>query len=148
MAKLVERLTPTKMTSLFKNENSQAELPSDVAKILSRLTKLSSWLDDRYLIPGTDWRVGYDSLLGLIPGIGDTLTSSLGLYIVYEAKRLNVPTWVLARMLWYLTVDAVVGSVPVVGDFFDMKYKANRKNVQILLNHLNNHENVKLGLNP
>lgn len=145
MTKLAEQLAKLKMKASSDDENIQAELNPDVSKVLSRLTKLSSWLDDRYLIPGTDWRVGYDSILGLLPGIGDTLTSSLGLYIVYEAKRLNVPNWVLARMLWYLAVDAVVGSVPVLGDFFDMKYKANRKNVRVLLNHLKNNEDVNQG---
>jgi Domain of unknown function (DUF4112) len=130
------------MNSSVDNEIIHDETNPDVSKIVLRLTKLSSWLDDRYQIPGTDWRVGYDSLIGLIPGIGDTIASSLGLYIVYEAKRLNVPVWVLARMLWYLTVDAVIGTVPVIGDFFDMKYKANRKNVQVLLNHLKNRKNV------
>ncbi|MCD2451551.1 DUF4112 domain-containing protein [Methylicorpusculum oleiharenae] len=134
------------MKSLPDDEKIQAEQGSDASQVLVRLTKLSSWLDDRYLIPGTDWRVGYDSILGLIPGIGDILTSSLGLYIVYKAKRLNVPNWVLAQMLWYLAVDAVVGSVPVFGDFFDMRYKAHRKNVQVLLNHLENKKYVKSGL--
>jgi Domain of unknown function (DUF4112) len=126
------------MNSSVDNEIIHSELHPELSDVFSRLTKLSNWLDDRYQIPGTDWRVGYDSIIGLIPGIGDTITSSLGLYIVYEAKRLNVPNWVLAQMLWYLTVDAIVGTVPVIGDFFDMKYKANRKNVQVLLNHLKN----------
>lgn len=130
------------MNSSVDDEIIHDETNPEVSKIVSRLTKLSSWLDDRYQIPGTDRRVGYDSLIGLIPGIGDTIASSLGLYIVYEAKRLNVPVWVLARMLWYLTVDAVIGTVPVIGDFFDMKYKANRKNVQVLLNHLKNRKDV------
>lgn len=145
MTKLAEQLIKAEMNSSSDIENGQVELNPEITKVLTRLTKLASWLDDRYLIPGTDWRVGYDSIIGLIPGIGDTLTSSLGLYIVYEAKRLNVPNWVLARMLWYLAVDAVVGSVPVLGDFFDMKYKANRKNVRVLLNHLEDKKEVNQG---
>ena len=97
-----------------------------------RLRKLAYWLDDRFRIPGTNWRVGLDGLIGLIPGVGDTVTTALATYIILEAKRLGVPTGTLLRMIGNVLGDFAVGAVPVVGDLIDLRWKANRKNIQLL----------------
>ena len=113
--------------------------PPDDAQVqaaLRRVEQLAYWLDDRYRLPGTRFRIGLDGLVGLIPGVGDAVTSTLTAYIIYEAWRLGVPTSMLARMLANLGIDTVVGIVPVVGDLLDIGFKANRRNLRLLHRHL------------
>jgi hypothetical protein len=109
---------------------------AQVRAALRRVEQLAYWLDDRYRLPGTRFRVGLDGIVGLIPGVGDAVTSTLTAYIVYEAWRLGVPTSTLARMLANLGIDTVVGIVPVVGDLLDIGFKANRRNLKLLHRHL------------
>ena len=101
-----------------------------------RLQKLAYWLDDRFRLPGTNMRIGLDGLLGFIPGIGDAATALLSAYIIAEAYRLGVPPSHLVRMGANVGIDALVGSVPILGDIFDVRWKANRRNVALLLRHL------------
>lgn len=103
---------------------------------LARLRSLAGWLDDRFRVPGTGWRFGLDGLLGLVPGIGDAITAVLAAYIVVEARRLGAPWGLLARMAANVGIDLAVGTVPVVGDVFDLGWKANRRNVALLTRHL------------
>lgn len=98
---------------------------------LETLVRLS---DDQYGLPGTSLRFGWDAILGLLfPGVGDTLTTSLALVIVFVAWREGAGAAVLGRMLLNVAVDAVGGTVPVVGDFFDLTFRANRKNYELLM---------------
>ncbi len=92
-------------------------------------------MDTAIRIPGTGIRFGADSVLGLIPGVGDAGSALVGLFIVNEARRLGVPKHMLVRMLGNLGADAVTGSVPLLGDLFDVYFKSNRRNLQILLDH-------------
>jgi hypothetical protein len=119
-------------------EASLDELPRGHADEVAvhRIERLAHWLDDRYRVPGTGFRVGLDGIIGLIPGVGDVATSLLSAYIIYEARRLGVPRSVLVAMLGNLGIDFVVGAVPLVGDVFDIGWKANRRNVRMLLRHL------------
>jgi hypothetical protein len=97
---------------------------------------LSYVLDDLFVVPGTRYRIGLDPLVGLLPGVGDVATSTASAYIVARAAALGVPRATLARMLLVLVVDAVVGSVPLVGDAFDAVWKANRRNVRLVESRL------------
>lgn len=81
-------------------------------------------------------RFGLDALLGLVPGLGDTLTSLASLYILQAAQRHGVSRVTLARMGANIAVDYVVGIVPVLGDMFDVSWKANQRNVELLRGHL------------
>lgn len=103
---------------------------------LEHLDRLTYWLDDRFRVPGTGFRVGLDGLVGLVPGVGDVATNALTAYIVYRAWRLGIPRSVLLRMLGNLGIDTVVGIVPVAGDLLDFGFKANRRNVRLLRRHL------------
>ena len=103
---------------------------------IRRLEMLANLLDAQFGIPGTRLSFGLDSLVGLIPGIGDAITAVPAAYIIYRAERLGVPAPVLARMIANLLIDTAVGSVPVVGDLFDAAFKANRRNVALLKEHL------------
>lgn len=100
------------------------------------LDRLAHWLDDRFAIPGTNIRIGLDGLLGLVPGIGDTATSLISLYLVIEARRIGVPRLIIARMLINVLLDWAIGLIPLVGDIFDIAYKANRRNIRLLKKHL------------
>ena len=106
------------------------------AKGVERLKYLATLLDDRFRLPGTDLRFGLDGLIGLVPGIGDTITSGLGLLIVSEAWRLGCRKRTLARMMGNLGVDWLTGLVPLVGDLFDFGFKSNRRNVALVIEEI------------
>jgi hypothetical protein len=89
-------------------------------------------LDAQWSIPGTRYRVGLDGLVGLIPGVGDAAGALLSTYILYEALQLGAPRRVLLRMAANIGLETVVGALPVVGDLFDVAWKANTKNVALL----------------
>jgi hypothetical protein len=99
---------------------------------IARLDALASLLDTALVIPGINVRFGLDALLGLVPGIGDAITTVLSLFIVHEAHRLGAPFHVVVRMLVNIAIDAGVGAVPVAGDAFDVMWRANRRNVRLL----------------
>ncbi|MGB9956639.1 DUF4112 domain-containing protein [Haloferax prahovense] len=99
---------------------------------LARLRAVSFYLDEAFEVPGTNYRVGLDPILGLVPGIGDATASALSAYILVEAAMLGVPRATLARMLGNVVLDATVGSLPLVGDVFDAAWKANARNVRLL----------------
>lgn len=103
---------------------------------LARVRSISHMLDNAIPIPGTSYRFGLDPILGLLPGGGDMLTAALSVYILWEAARLGVPKATLTRMFSNLIFDALAGTIPLVGDFFDATWKANRKNVALLEAHL------------
>ena len=102
---------------------------------LKRLRQISQLLDGAILIPGTKQRIGLDPILGLIPGGGDTVSAALSGYIIIEAARMGLPREALMRMVTNLVLDTVVGSVPVLGDIFDVFSKANLRNMQIVESH-------------
>jgi uncharacterized protein DUF4112 len=103
---------------------------------IARLEALASLLDSVLLIPGTNIRFGLDALIGLVPGIGDVVTTLISLYIVHEAYELGVPRHVIVRMLANVAVDGLFGAVPLVGDAFDVMWRANLKNLELLRRHL------------
>lgn len=103
-----------------------------------RLEQLAALLDSAWSIPGTSIRFGADSLLGFIPGIGDALGLLLSGYIVSEAKRLGAPPSLIARMSVNVGIDAAIGAIPVLGDLFDVAFKANLRNAALLREHLAN----------
>lgn len=103
---------------------------------LRRLDRLAYWLDERFALPGTNVRVGIDGLIGLVPGIGDLAGGLISTLVVLEARRLGVPGSVLARMAANIGIDVALGTIPVLGDLFDIRWKANRRNVNLLVRHL------------
>ena len=110
--------------------------PRSRAERIARIEWLSSLLDTAIVVPGTNFRFGFDALIGLVPGIGDIVSTVLSLYIVREARALGAPPLLIARMLANVALDGVVGAVPVAGDLFDAAFRANRRNVALLRAHL------------
>lgn len=104
---------------------------------LRLIRKLSYYLDNSIGIPGTGYRVGFDAIIGLIPGLGDVVGGILSAYIVYEASRLGVPKKTLLHMTFNVAVETLIGAVPIVGDVFDAAWKTNTKNIFLLDKHLN-----------
>lgn len=103
---------------------------------LEKLERLTAWLDDAFRLPGTGFRFGLDPILGLIPGIGDTVTTVFTAVLIHHAQRHRLPFGAQLRMLGNLGLDWIVGSVPVVGDLFDFGFRANRRNLEIVKRHL------------
>ncbi|MFB2879245.1 DUF4112 domain-containing protein [Floridanema aerugineum] len=106
------------------------------ASTLKRLRRISHVLDNAIAIPGTRFRFGIDPILGLIPGGGDTVSAFFAAYIIWESAMLGLPKEILMRMFSNILFDTFAGSVPVVGDLFDVAWKANVKNVALLEEHL------------
>ena len=103
---------------------------------LERLRKVGWVLDSSFRIPGTRIRFGIDAIIGLVPGLGDLIAGALSLYIIAESARLGVPRSLLARMGWNVAVDTFVGEIPILGDLFDVVWKANMRNLALLEEHL------------
>ena len=106
------------------------------ADSIARITVLAHFLDNAIPIPGTRRRIGFDALIGLVPGVGDAVSALLSSYIVWEAHQLGLPRWKIARMMANVGVDTVVGAVPLVGDLFDVAFKANARNLRIITSDL------------
>src|SRR5262245_11582735 len=125
-------------TSSFYDAAFGTDVPLSRAERLARIDALATLLDTAFLIPGTNIRFGLDALIGLIPGVGDAITTLISLYIVREARALGASRLLIARMLWNVAIDGVVGTVPVAGDLFDVAWRANRRNMALLQKHLAN----------
>ena len=115
-------------------------LTSEVGTIdtgrLEHLRALSRLLDSAVGVPGTRLRVGLDALIGLVPGLGDAVSTALSGYIIVQATRFGAPKAKLARMAANVAIDTVVGAVPALGDLFDIGWKANSRNVALLAEHV------------
>jgi hypothetical protein len=107
---------------------------------VARIDALATLLDTALVIPGTGVRFGLDALIGLFPGVGDLITTALSLFIVHEAYQLGAPGHVIVRMLGNVAVDGVFGAVPLVGDAFDVLWRANRRNMRLLREWLEREE--------
>lgn len=110
-------------------------LDADAMRRLARLAKLARFMDTALRVPGTRIRFGADSILGLVPVVGDAGGALVGLLILNEARRLGLPGHKQMQMLANLGTDALFGSVPLVGDLFDLYFKSHRRNLQIILDH-------------
>lgn len=106
------------------------------ADSVRRIEALAHLLDSAFEIPGTRYRIGLDSILGVVPGIGDAVTTLLSSYIIWEARQLGVPKRLIARMIANVAIDGAIGLIPFAGDAFDVVFKANRRNIKLLRDHL------------
>lgn len=111
------------------------DLPIEHLARLRRIRGLGRLMDTALRVPGTRISLGADSVLGLIPGVGDFAAAAMSLVIVNEARRLGVPNDKPVKMLVNVGFDTVAGSVPVLGDVFDVYFKSNRRNLQLVLDH-------------
>ena len=111
----------------------------DPASVRRRIEAMEAMLEGMFVIPGTNRRVGLDSLVGLIPVVGDIATAAKGAWIVWEARNLGMPKWQLTRMAANVGFDTLVGAIPFAGDVFDFLFKSNTNNLRIIRKHLYKH---------
>jgi hypothetical protein len=104
--------------------------------------RMVRFLDDGFTVPGTKFRVGFDAILGLVPGVGDVVTTASSVALLWVAWKRELPYPVMARMVGNLAVDAIVGAVPILGDLFDLVFKANRRNLDLIEQHSGGKRNV------
>ena len=117
------------------------DLPTgnDPASIRRRVEAMEHLLERSFRIPGVNYPVGLDSIVGLVPVVGDIVTAAMGAYIVWEARNLGLPKWKLWRMAGNVAFDSAIGAVPLVGDAFDLVYRSNTRNLKIIRKHLDKH---------
>ncbi|QGP79011.1 DUF4112 domain-containing protein [Sphingobium sp. CAP-1] len=111
----------------------------DPASVRRRIEAMEAVLEGLFVIPGTNRRVGLDSLVGLVPVVGDIATAAMGAWIVWEARNLGMSKWQITRMAANVGVDTLIGAIPFAGDIFDFLYKSNTKNLRIIRKHLDRH---------
>jgi Domain of unknown function (DUF4112) len=109
---------------------------SDAASRLARLRRLAWLIDGAFGLPGTRFRFGLNSVIGLLPIGGDAALGAISLYIIYEASQLGLPRHKIARMLANVGIEVLGGSVPLLGNLFDMALKANLRNLAIIEDHV------------
>jgi len=102
---------------------------------LKDIEKLAKLMDAQFKVPGTNIRFGLDSLIGLIPGVGDLSTFAVSGYMVWVLAHNGASGFLLARMVLNILIDAIVGMVPLLGDIFDIAFKANIRNMRLMQQH-------------
>ena len=103
---------------------------------LRHLRRFAHWMDDGIKLPWIPLRVGLDPIIGLVPGLGDAAGAVLAAWILVEAGRLRASRATLVRIFYNIAVDALGGAIPLLGDVFDVVWKANLRNVALLERHL------------
>jgi hypothetical protein len=115
--------------------------PGGTEESVTRLEALARLMDGSFVIPGTNFRLGLDAIIGLVPVAGDVISGVISSYLIWEARRLGAPRWLIARMMANTFLDTTLGAIPVVGDAFDVLFRANMKNMALLRRYM-----VKRGL--
>jgi Domain of unknown function (DUF4112) len=111
----------------------------DPQSVRQRVEALELLLERSFHIPGTKIPFGLDSIIGLVPVLGDIVTATMGAYMVWEARNLGMSKWHLIRMAGNVGIDTALGAVPLVGDAFDLVFRSNSKNLRIIKKHLDKH---------
>lgn len=111
----------------------------DPHSVRQRVEAMEQLLERSFHIPGTKIPFGLDSVVGLIPVLGDIVTAAMGAYMVWEARNLGMSKWQLMRMTANVGIDAALGAIPLVGDAFDFIWRSNSKNLRIIKKHLDKH---------
>ncbi len=114
-------------------------LGSEPAAVRQRLEAMERLLERGFVVPGINRPIGLDSLVGLVPVVGDVITAAMGAYMIWEARNLGLPRWQVWRMAGNVVFDMAVGAVPVAGDVFDFLFKSNTRNLRIIKRHLDQH---------
>ena len=97
-----------------------------------RLKRLSERLDETFTVPGTDYKIGIESIIGVIPLVGDLIGGVISTYIMYSGIKIGASPRIIAQMAANIAIDFAIGSIPIIGDLFDFVWKANKKNVKLI----------------
>ena len=112
---------------------------SDVVSVRQRIEALEMLLERSFRIPGINYPIGLDAIIGLIPVLGEIVTTAMGAYIIWEARNLGLPRWKIWRMVGNTAFDTAIGAVPVIGDAADLVFRSNTRNLRIIKKHLDKH---------
>jgi hypothetical protein len=112
---------------------------NDPQAVRMRVEALEKLLERAFHIPGTKIPFGLDSIIGLVPVLGDLITAAMAAYMVWEARNLGMSKWQLIRMTANVGIDTSIGAIPIVGDAFDLVWRSNTKNLRIIKKHLDKH---------
>ncbi len=124
------------MRTVNRRPPTYAERPRGLAEV-----ETIAWLLDNSIpVPGTGRRLGIDALIGFVPVVGDVVSGGIGLFVVWRASRFGLPRVVVARMLANSAIDIAIGAIPLIGDAFDLWFKANTRNLAIVRRHLEHPE--------
>jgi hypothetical protein len=107
--------------------------------VRQRVEALEQLLERSFHLPGTKIPVGLDSIIGLVPVLGDVVTAAMGAYMVWEARNLGMSKFQLVRMAANVGIDTALGAIPLAGDAFDFLWRSNSKNLRIIKKHLDKH---------
>ena len=113
--------------------------PSDLGSAeqsIVRVEALARLMDGAFVIPDTNIRLGLDAIIGMVPVAGDVISGLVSSYLIWEARQLGASRWVIARMAANTLLDTTVGAIPIVGDAFDVMFRANMKNMALLRRHM------------
>ncbi|KAJ3152983.1 hypothetical protein HDU86_005439 [Geranomyces michiganensis] len=143
------RLAYKTLAPYVSNKDNQLgeDTPEARRRNLERVQFVSTWLDARYKIPFTNYKVGIDPIISAVPVVGDVISTTMSCYVVYLARRFHVPWHITARMLFNVLLNASFGAVPFVGSAWDVAYKSNLRNL-ILLEEFLKKEAVAMGQDP
>jgi Domain of unknown function (DUF4112) len=130
---------PISQEQLNEMAKSLPAMSNDPQSVRQRVEALEMLLERSFHIPGTKVPVGLDSIIGLVPVLGDVVTAVMGAYMVWEARNLGMSKWQLIRMTANVGVDTALGAIPLVGDVFDFVWRSNSKNLRIIKKHLDKH---------
>ena len=110
--------------------------PGDTEQSVARVEALARLMDGAFVLPGTNIRLGLDAVVGLVPVAGDMISGLISSYLIWEARQLGAPRWLIARMMANTLLDTTIGAVPVLGDAFDVMFRSNMRNMALLRRHL------------
>ena len=129
-------ISPQQLDDLAKSLPGMGKSPQEIRQ---RVEALEMLLERSLHIPGTRIPIGLDSIIGLIPVLGDLITTAMGAYLIWEARNLGMSKWQLVRMTANVGVDTLIGAIPLIGDAFDFVWRSNSKNLRIIRKHLDKH---------
>ncbi len=123
----------------FNRMADQLPIGRDPASVRRRLEAVEGVLERMFVVPGLNRPIGLDTILGLVPVLGDVITASMGAWLVWEARNLGMSKFQLVRMAANVGVDTALGAIPLVGDLFDFAFRSNSKNLRIVRRYLDKH---------
>lgn len=103
---------------------------------VARIEALARLMDGAFVLPGTNFRLGLDAIIGLVPVAGDVISGLVSSYLIWEARQLGASKWLITRMMANTLLDTTLGAIPLVGDAFDVLFRANLKNMALLRAHI------------
>ena len=130
---------PISQEQLEQMAKSMPSMARDPHSVRRRVEALELLLERSFHIPGTKVPIGLDSIVGLVPVLGDVVTAAMGAYMVWEARNLGMSKFHLMRMAANVGIDTVLGAIPLAGDLFDFVWRSNSKNLRIIKKHLDKH---------